>query len=235
VVKERFDYARVLIATSSYEIINCSESPLIDGELVKVKILEEWGFDIGDDTCLYEDAADNLGAESDQEDLQIAIGCDANADLLVDNLVKDLVKSEGHATLKEDLVEVNDTVNEIDEFAQPIISLACADHSTCCASKNVIDDELANVESSVCQVVEQSVDRCGREVVQLNVTTSVNKSKNRSVRAASCLPRADRSVVSGPWSLEWLSDQHCSEAGGGVLISEKFKKGGVASSMLNCG
>jgi len=34
--KERFDYARVLIATSSLEIINCTEELLIDGELVKV-------------------------------------------------------------------------------------------------------------------------------------------------------------------------------------------------------
>jgi len=31
VEKERFDYARILVATSSVEIINCSEKLLIDG------------------------------------------------------------------------------------------------------------------------------------------------------------------------------------------------------------
>ena len=56
--KERFDYARVLVATTSYEIFNCSEEVLIDGELVTVKIIEEWGFNIGDDACHYEEEDD---------------------------------------------------------------------------------------------------------------------------------------------------------------------------------
>jgi hypothetical protein len=49
--RERFDYARVLIATPMLEIINCQESIIIDGVLVTVKIVEEWGFNIGDDAC----------------------------------------------------------------------------------------------------------------------------------------------------------------------------------------
>lgn len=39
VEKERFDYARVLIATSNIEIINCFETILINGELMTVKIV----------------------------------------------------------------------------------------------------------------------------------------------------------------------------------------------------
>ena len=39
--REIFDYARVLIATSSLEIINLVKKLLIDGELVEVKIIEE--------------------------------------------------------------------------------------------------------------------------------------------------------------------------------------------------
>jgi len=39
VEKERFDYARVLVATTSYEILNCSEEVLIDGEVIMVKIV----------------------------------------------------------------------------------------------------------------------------------------------------------------------------------------------------
>jgi hypothetical protein len=62
VERERFDYAKVLVATFMFEIINCQESILIDGVLVTVKIVEEWGFNIGDDACLYED-----GESSDVE------------------------------------------------------------------------------------------------------------------------------------------------------------------------
>ena len=43
-------------------------------------------------------------------------------------------------------------------------------------------------------------------------TSSESGSKKRD-RACSCPPRAARSLVSGPWSLEWLSDQHLSEVG----------------------
>jgi len=41
VVRDQFDYARVLIVTSSLEVVNCAKKLLIDGELVEVKIIEE--------------------------------------------------------------------------------------------------------------------------------------------------------------------------------------------------
>ena len=37
--KDRFDYARVLVSTSSLEVVNCAESILIDGEMVQVMII----------------------------------------------------------------------------------------------------------------------------------------------------------------------------------------------------
>jgi hypothetical protein len=39
--RERFDYARVLVATSSLEIVNATEKILIDGDLVDIKMCEE--------------------------------------------------------------------------------------------------------------------------------------------------------------------------------------------------
>jgi len=52
--KFRFDYARVLIATSSLEVVNCVENIIIGGEIVEIKIVEEWGFNMGDDVCLFD-------------------------------------------------------------------------------------------------------------------------------------------------------------------------------------
>ncbi|MCI82036.1 sulfate transporter, partial [Trifolium medium] len=53
---ERFDYARVLIATSSLEVLNVVDTLLVDGVLCEVKMLEERGFNIGEDACLFEEA-----------------------------------------------------------------------------------------------------------------------------------------------------------------------------------
>jgi hypothetical protein len=39
--KDMFDYARVLVATSSLEVINVSDKILVDNSLVEVKVLEE--------------------------------------------------------------------------------------------------------------------------------------------------------------------------------------------------
>lgn len=86
--KEKFDYARVLIATSSFEIINCTDELMIDGELVK--ILEEWGFNIGDDDCLYDEDEDGSDTQTEKEEGKVDPGLDGNAEILVEKLVKKL-------------------------------------------------------------------------------------------------------------------------------------------------
>ena len=101
--KERFDYARVLVATSSFEIINYSEETLIDGELVRVKIVEEWGVNIGDDACLYEEEEDVKEAQIEQEDVQVDNGVDPRTDDLVDKLVHDLVGKEGQSKVSQEV------------------------------------------------------------------------------------------------------------------------------------
>lgn len=53
--RERFDYAIVLIATSSLEVIDTSEKIIVDGLIVDIKIIGEYGFNIGDDVCLYDE------------------------------------------------------------------------------------------------------------------------------------------------------------------------------------
>lgn len=55
VEKERFDYARVLIATSSLEVINTGAKIMVDGVIFYFKIIEEWGFSLGEDACLFDD------------------------------------------------------------------------------------------------------------------------------------------------------------------------------------
>jgi hypothetical protein len=45
--KVRFDYARVLISTTSLEILNTEAKVMVDGEVFDFHIIEEWGFLLG--------------------------------------------------------------------------------------------------------------------------------------------------------------------------------------------
>ena len=66
--KERLDFARVLIATSALEIINVVDTILVNGKLIEVKIVEEWGFNLGEDACLLdeENISDTSHSEHDE-------------------------------------------------------------------------------------------------------------------------------------------------------------------------
>ncbi|MCI75150.1 sulfate transporter, partial [Trifolium medium] len=68
--KVRLDFARVLIATSDLAIINRVETVLVDGTLVEVKIVEDWGSALGEDTCLFEDENDSETSQFDQDEGQ---------------------------------------------------------------------------------------------------------------------------------------------------------------------
>ncbi|MCI78834.1 sulfate transporter, partial [Trifolium medium] len=63
--KDRLDFARVLVATSDLEIVNKVETVLVDGIMVEVKIVEEWGYALGEDTCLFEDESTSEASQYD--------------------------------------------------------------------------------------------------------------------------------------------------------------------------
>jgi len=101
--RERFDYAKVLVATASLDIVNTTDIILIDGELVDIKMCEEWGFNLGDDACLF-DAEEESNCSNDdghanfQRDSEVA----HNVDILVDNIVNGLTKDEKTILLNQD-------------------------------------------------------------------------------------------------------------------------------------
>ena len=229
--KERFDYARVLIATSSFEIINCTEELMIDGDLVKVKIIEEWGFNIGDDACLYEEDEDGTDTQPEKEEGRVDPEIDVNTDILVEKIVKDLVDSEWHVKSNADVefLEVTDSDVEprtsshskqksegefpMDIAATSVLSAPLVTHHVECASSNNDADEQGPVVNLEAHMEVRGVDSDGLVAEQRDVTMPDSHSKRRRTRTDSCPPRVDRSIVSGSWSLEWLSDQHHSEAG----------------------
>lgn len=70
--------------------------------------------------------------------------------------------------------------------------------------------ESVNVDNQVESCVGRGTQQVQKVHISIILPQPVPKKRGR---ATSCPPRAARSVASGPWSLEWLSDQHHSEAG----------------------
>jgi hypothetical protein len=92
VARERFDYVRILLATSSLEVINDEADLLVDDDLVNIKIMEEWGFSLGEDACLFEDTS--ICDESEKAKV--------HGDFVVYNDVKNLVNEMTEEWMEED-------------------------------------------------------------------------------------------------------------------------------------
>ncbi|GAU17134.1 hypothetical protein TSUD_106330 [Trifolium subterraneum] len=66
--RDRLDFARVLLATPILDIIKRVEKILVDGALVEITIVEEWGYAMGEDTCLFEEENATEASQSDCEE-----------------------------------------------------------------------------------------------------------------------------------------------------------------------
>jgi len=179
--------------------------------MVTVKVLEEWGFNIGDDACLFDE--DGNGTNEEHDDLE-EVRSDhdqvGNADFLVDKIVKEFVEAEGNASLHDGVVDllvpesVSDKVERQPVLSEPIVGrpVGSTEPGSGLAggqgSGNFLEGR--GISASACP-----------PDVGLKYKT---KHENRST--TSCPPGAARSLGSGLWSLEWLSDQHLSES---VVVS----------------
>jgi len=103
--KERFDYARILVATSSFEVLNFSNKILIDGVLVELKIIEEWGFSIGEDVCQLEDDVDVTVSILDNKFDHSVPENREHVEDIINNLADDWVVDDNVTTIRPDHTE----------------------------------------------------------------------------------------------------------------------------------
>jgi hypothetical protein len=212
VERDRFDYARILIATSNLEIINSSESVLVDGVMVTIKIVEEWGFNIGDDACLYEEGEGSDGEQAQQEDCRVEQDVDVNADALVDKIVQELVESEGNHKLIDDIeLQAGSNFNSRKLDSNPSQKTHDSREYVESAATNV-QPALSNPLAAESQEDPVAVQQHNGMKINIESSAEVNTcSKFQQRRSKSCPPRSDRSLVSGPWSLKWLHAKHYSD------------------------
>ncbi|MCI44905.1 DUF4283 domain protein, partial [Trifolium medium] len=67
--------------------------------------------------------------------------------------------------------------------------------------------------------------------LEAQVRSTVRTHRNK--RTSSCPPEARRSVISGPWSLEWLNYQNHGDAAVIFSASKKSRKGNHHGQSLN--
>jgi len=106
--RERFDFARVLISTSSLDVVNFTKHILIDGVLLEIKIIEEWGFSLGEDACLFEEDDKSVDSGTECHDIPDGGELDKNVDILTDKIAKELAEAEVEEFTSE---ETNKIVN----------------------------------------------------------------------------------------------------------------------------
>lgn len=233
--RERFDYACVLIAKPSLDVVNMVDNILIDDVMMEVKIVEEWGFNMGEDACLFEDG-EGSHFQSDNEDVLVDLDVCNNVGNLVNKIVEDLEDKELNGmhqsanaehgvipeTIASPVVVEHISKDPVEEDAKSEDS-----HNACiCATPKSAIDDIKIVQTDRGRILELVIQP--EEALSLNVNKSIvvqdvaaepNILDSRRVPLASSPPGMGKVVVSGPWSVEWLQDQRHGDAG--IIFSPK--------------
>jgi hypothetical protein len=192
--KDRLDFARVLVSTPSLEIINVIDNILVDDIMVEIKIVEEWGFNLGEDVCLSEEENVSVISHSDHEQVVGGEDVDDAVDLIVKNLSDEGRKADGCGVHEEDVS--NDRNSPI---LTPVVL------------KEQSKDDGGNTLETETVVIAQPSQAAEGEI-----------KRPTNVRTSSCPPGKGRMTSSGPWSIEWLNDHFDEDAG--IVFSSKKKK-----------
>ncbi|KAK2427387.1 heterogeneous nuclear ribonucleoprotein A0 [Trifolium repens] len=198
VARDRLDYARVLISTTTLAVVKKVEQLLVDGSLVEVQIIEEWGFDLGDDACLLEDDAASKASIDVDDESRGDPEASNQVDMLVDQLAKEVADANCHGSQHQGVPR------------SLLIIIGCPPVE--CVAETEMTTQNHSTRESV-----------GVRIPPTTVKADMRPEQHK--RMLSC-PPASRSRLSGPWSLEWLQDHNI--GGAGVIFSarKRPKKGG---------
>ena len=109
------------------------ENIIVDGEMVEIKILEEWGFNLGDDVCLYDEDVKSDNSSQGNVDVHEEFEMDNNVEIMADKIVKDLVEADDGINKDTDGVSKDDveTTTSIAVFNNDPHSMGNPDSHMC--------------------------------------------------------------------------------------------------------
>jgi len=232
--RKRFDYARVLVSTSSFEVINVSEHIVIDGVLMEIKIIEEWGFNMGEDACLFEEVEKSVASEPGSAEFHDDFVANKNVNDLVDKIVKDLVEVEDE---NHDCQNINNREENFETAAPatnhvPLVFQSGGPNSHKLASQDAASvsingerslhaDLSASLNKDILVVFSDGKLTASGAGGSNKASTEEVSSRKRRALPVSCSQASARSSRTGPWSVEWLHNIQGADVG---LISSKKKR-----------
>ncbi|MCI07228.1 DUF4283 domain protein, partial [Trifolium medium] len=229
--KDRLNFARVLIATSDLEIVNTVESVMVDGNLVEIKIVEEWGYALGEDTCLFEDESDSEASQSDHEEGQSDQEAGNNVEALVENFVEGMKEDDDFGSQDNFQLSNSRAVDEARNGEEEVV-VPFQDGEVTVTPTVLVTDHIAGNDDPTSGVgdspklpgAQGSPSFCSsaaglRPPVASGGKKGSSLSSGRRKRTKSCPPGVKRSMISGPWSLDWLHDHNHGDVG--VIFSTK--------------
>jgi hypothetical protein len=204
---------------------------------VEVQIIEEWGFDLGDDACLPEDDVGSKASVAADDECWDDPEASNNVDMLVDQLAQGVENEICKATQGRDAATQSAKIFEkkqaqdsgqdegvgahgpFNTVLEPIIKSLDSGASI----DQVAETEMSSLDPPIGTGSGKSVGKPSSPVSAPEAAASAPVLRKRTM---SC-PPGSRPALSGPWSLEWLQDHNL--AGAGVVFSAKKRprQGGV--------
>ena len=220
--RDRMDYARVLVSSSSLEIINKEACVMIDGVLFDILLREEWDTNLGEDACLFDDEVVQDDDYNDGQDMQPEDVRSGEVDALVRHLTEDLELEVSKQTAQQP--------SPFDTTHQHFVK---SDFIPTVPQQPQSDKGVLKVTA----VGECSSSAPPLFSTQSNNVVGNNRSKEHLLfekqiakRTASCPPCSVRSSATGPWSLDGVHRHKTTASGGPLLPKLKVR---VLSSSKN--
>jgi len=117
--RDRCDYARILLSTSSLEIINRKACIMVDGVLFDFQIIEEWGFSLGEDACLLDEESTQDDVNSERPDYYVDDAGRGDVDDLMNHFSETPKKDENITQGKYTFSDVSVPVKDITSDSAP--------------------------------------------------------------------------------------------------------------------
>jgi len=200
-----FDYARILLSTTSLEIINTQAQIMVDGVLFDLQIIEEWGFSLGEDACLLDEEQDLDEVSSEIPEVHVEdIGC-GDVDVLVNHFSDKLKEDAGSKQRRYPSPVVLEPIT-----TTPVNSLRSATSKPQGIEPSVLrpffDNNNVTIEAQSQDGIHPPKEDANAKVGAKS-RNLVTIERRVAKRTSSCPPTRARSEALGPWSLEW-ADRH---------------------------
>jgi len=213
--RDRLDYARVLVSSSSLEIINKEACVMIDGVLFDILLREEWDTNLGEDACLFDDEVVQDDDYNDGQDMQPEDVRSGEVDALVHHLTEDLELevSKQNAQQPSPFATTHQHVAKSD-FISTVRQQPQSDKGVL---KVTTEGECSSSAPPVFSTPSNNVVGSNRPKEHLLIEKQIAK------RTASCPPCSVRSSATVPWSLDWVHRHKTTTSGGLLLPKSKVR------------